>query len=287
MRIILYLNPRSGKGAARKHAAIFERELLAIGASVEIFEAGKDPPVNADALRGADALVVVGGDGTLHWVADAAIAAGVPIYHAPLGTENLFARHFGMDLRPRTLIEALRRARVSMVDAASCNGRTYLLMASIGPDAAIIHRLAETRSGTITHLSYVRPILAELLRPIAPLTVHLDGTTLVTNEPGWLVVANSRQYALRIDPCREALIDDGLLDLVFFPASAAWKTASSALTARLRFARAERSIHRQGHTVSIEAPASARLQLDGEAVMHDGRIEMHMRKAALKVLLTA
>ena len=69
-----------------------------------------------------------------------------------------------------------------------------------------------SRRARVDFISYARPILAELLSPSFPvLTVTADGRRLVDEEPGMLVVANSRQYACgSIRRC--ASMTDGLLD---------------------------------------------------------------------------
>ena len=111
MRVVVLRNSFAGRGRGRAKA---DRLLTALR------EAGHDPVVldvrRADgtsfndeldeALRGAAALIIAGGDGTLHHSAPAAMRAGVPVYHFPLGTENLFARQFRMNALPRGVLVA-------------------------------------------------------------------------------------------------------------------------------------------------------------------------------------
>src|SRR5678815_1398252 len=93
----------------------------------------------------------------------------------------------------------------------------FVLMCSLGPDASVMRRLDEARRGPISHLSYIRPILAELRDPCLPrVTIEVDGKRVVDGQTGMVVIANSRQYAIRIDPAYKASMTDGLLDMVFF-----------------------------------------------------------------------
>lgn len=269
MRIVLFSNSASGNGRATLEAARFDTALRGRGHRVTRLSTA-DPQRNAalwTALADADLLVVLGGDGTVHSVAGHAMRAGKPLYHVPLGTENLFAREFGMDRRVETLergIAALDAGRTSDVDVATCNGRTFLLMMSVGPDASVIHRLAKVRNGTISHLSYIGPILAEAARPaLGPITVEVDGKRVVDGQAGLLVVANSRQYALRIDPARDAAMNDGLLDVVFFPGGSRVDLLGWALSARLgRHTQSRNLVYERGARVRIEGAGGAR---DGEA----------------------
>ena len=65
-------------------------------------------------IENKDAVVVVGGDGTLQSMTSAARRAGTPLYHAPFGTENLFARELGMVGEADVVRETLRRNRKSI-----------------------------------------------------------------------------------------------------------------------------------------------------------------------------
>ncbi len=264
MNLLLYFNPRSGSGAAEREAEAMGRALRDQGHNPTLLPANTEPPD----FRDADALIVLGGDGTIHSILDAAAASNTPIYHFPTGTENLFAREFGMSRNPATLLAALARNRITEVDLARCNGRAFAVMCGVGPDASVIHRMARTRQGRITHLSYGTPILAELRDPaLAPIHVWIDGREVVGGQPGWLVVANSRQYALRIDPAPHANMTDGLLDVSFFPARSIWTVLGWTMIARMRLQRSFRSfVHAQGREVRIESPERPLpMQLDGEA----------------------
>src|SRR4051812_39041562 len=153
------------------------------------------------ALVGADLLIVAGGDGTLHHTLPGVVGSGVPVYHLAMGTENLFARQFRMDRWPRTLEGAIAGWKVESVDVGlvSVHGTPstwveltvegpeqtkvpvedqthFVLCCGVGPDASIIRRLDAARRGPISHLSYLKPVLAELWNPWLPrLTIEVDG----------------------------------------------------------------------------------------------------------------
>lgn len=293
MKLIVVFNPISGRGQGPKHAhalqAILGRdgdghevELIEVGAAAikrdlaAALDGKAEPPNPSPKRTPADGLIVIGGDGTVHSCAKAAASTSTPLYHFPTGTENLFAREFGMDRRIETLraaIENLKHHELSgvpmpRIDLAKCNGRSFLLMASVGIDANIVHRLCRRRTGRISHLSYAPHILAELAQPYSrPLSITVDGVKLVERRRGMVVVANCRQYAMRMDPARRADMSDGKLDVVFFPASH-WSLLALWLL-RSRFGRHLRSkslAYRSGKVVRIESHGGEMVyQLDGEA----------------------
>ncbi|XHC26255.1 MAG: diacylglycerol/lipid kinase family protein [Phycisphaerales bacterium] len=228
MKLVIVFNPISGRGEGPRLAQVLQRELgtRGDGHEVVLFEVGPaavrrdlvpvlegqpEPGANSKRTHPADGLIVIGGDGTVHSCAKPAAVTSTPLYHFPTGTENLFAREFGMDRDLRTVRAAIDNLMqhelagrpMPRIDLAECNGRSFLLMASVGVDANIVNRLCRKRTGRISHFSYAPHILAELIRPWSrPMTITVDGQTVVERRKGMAVVANSRQYAMRVDPAQ-------------------------------------------------------------------------------------
>lgn len=297
MTVLILHNPRSGKGRAAPLVEALSRALRARGLEPRAVEAGS--PEFPAALRGARAAAVIGGDGTVHYALPNLAAARTPIWIIPTGTENLLARELRMTPSADAAAAAIERAVPRAMDLGVAHiGDTrhpFAVMLSVGPDASVIHRLAQRRTGAISHASYIRPILAELLRPALPaLRVEADGAALVANRRGLLIVANCRQYALRVDPAPDADPADGLLDVVFLPCSTAIGAALWLLRARLRRAtRHPRAVRARAANVRIAlgptAPASPLpLQMDGEAVgAGSGPLQVSVAPGALAVLTPA
>lgn len=281
MRVLVMYNPRAGRGRGEAAAVEVRAALSAAGHTVGLerigpgVEAGPTgctslsfdgPPGRDGPINEADLVVLVGGDGTLHHVLDRLVPRRAAVYQYPLGTENLFAREFGMRADPAALVRAVAVWRVRDIDVGICDGRRFALIASIGADAGVIRRLTASRTGAIGHRHYLGPVVAELWRPMLPrLTVEVDGRSLVVGRLGLVVVANSRHYALRIDPARGADVADGLLEVVFLPAS-----SSVGLLARLIGARfgwpGPGAMRARGGAVRVRADGlSLCAQLDGEA----------------------
>lgn len=236
----------------------------------------------------ADGVVVVGGDGTLHAVVDACVRSQTPVYHAPAGTENLFAREFGMTARASSVVDALESGRRRRIDVAFAGERAFVVMASIGFDASVIQGLDAGRKGSISHLSYAGPIWQALVRfPRARLTVDVDGERLVAGATGLLVVANSRQYAMRLDPARRARVDDGVLDVVFLPfRSRVGLLRWLILTLAGVHLSEARAVCERAERVSVRWDGEAALQLDGEVFEPGpGALEISIQARALEVVV--
>lgn len=269
MRVALLVNARSGRGRAGRLGASAAEALSRAGHDAALVAVGPGSGGHdaASAIDGASLAVVVGGDGTVNHLLESLAALGIPLYHLPTGNENLLAREFGMSASVPRLLAAVERNRVVRTDLARCNGRPFALMASVGPDAGVIHRLDAVRTRAIGHSAYFRPVLGELIRPrLARLTVTVDGEPIVEARRGFVVVANSRHYGLRIDPCPMADIADGLLDTVFFPASTAAGALAWMLAARCRVQFMFPSCRvARGRRIEVSADdTDAPCQIDGE-----------------------
>lgn len=294
MRVVVLRNSFAGRGRGR---AKVDQLLTALRTG------GHDPvaldvqrtdgtSVNGEldgALRGATALIIAGGDGTLHHSAPVAMRVGVPVYHFPLGTENLFARQFRMTAVPGGVLSALDRREPVTIDTATCDGRVFVLMCSVGFDACIVERVAAARRGGVSRLDYVAHSIAEIVRPrFVPLTIHADGREIVRHAPGIALVANSSQYAARLDPARDASMRDGLLDLVFIPVASRLGLARQLVrVARGRHLHDARVARTRCREATIAAASAVPYQLDGEhaGTLRPGApLRLHIAPASLRVL---
>ncbi len=271
MRVVLLHNPRSGRGRTLGAVSALRSRLDSADIDVTPVELGNG--LTTDRLResvcGADALIVAGGDGSVHFAAPAAIAAGVPIYHYALGTENLFAREFRSGADAESLLRALQHGRSTLADVASCNGRVFLIMGSVGFDAHVVERVAAARARGVRRSDYVRRALDEArnLR-LPPLSVTADGQQLARNEPGLVIVANSPQYAARLNPCFDAKVQDGRLDVFFIPYRSSIRLAAWAASIALGMhAHARDARTARASDLRIASPIrGVPHQLDGESV---------------------
>lgn len=269
MRVVVLRNSIAGRGKGRTAVQLLLRQLdiarfepvvLDVNRSVQ-----RDDALVA-ALVGARALVIAGGDGTVHHAAPLAAEARVPVIHFPMGTENLFAREFRFTRNPAGIIAALKRNETGLFDIGDCNDRPFMLMGSIGFDACVVERVAANRRGGITRATYMRHGLAEFIHPrFVPVAVNVDGHEIVPSRAGMVVIANSRQYAARLDPARAASMTDGLLDIVFLPIGSRIGIIRRGLQVLTgTHTNDPLVVHARGRNVTVTPEARAPLQLDGE-----------------------
>ncbi len=292
MKAAILVNTRSGRGGAELLAESVAGALGAAGIDSQIFALGSSSPRQiVEGARGGRALIVVGGDGTVHAALEPAIEAKLPIYHMPAGTENLFAREFRMRAALPGVVNAVRAGLTASVDLGRVRGRPFAIMCSVGPDAQVIHEVAARRGGSVSRLDFAGPIARVALqgRP-SRLSVWVNGHAVIQNRPGLLLIANSRRYALGQDPARRARMDDGLLDIVFLPFEAPgamlWWMALTRFGLHDRMGGAK---YVRGKSVRVESDRPLPLQIDGEAAgfvgAEHGPLEAAIEPGALSVLL--
>ena len=197
----------------------------------------------------------------------------VPITVLPTGTENLFARHFGLGRHPERLAATIASGRLAPLDLGLTGSRRFTLMAGIGFDADVVtrHHLARAGGSGIsrpTHrVSYVEPVLRSSLQyRFPPLTVQvadpgheeiLTGTSVF--------VFNLPRYALGLPFAPTARGDDGLLDLIVFRNAGPFQALYYLwLVVRSLHLDTHGVFHRRVRKVAVSAVEPVPVQLDGD-----------------------
>ncbi len=226
-----------------------------------------------DQLASAQAIVAIGGDGTLRAVAGRCLEVRQeipPLLPVPMGTANLMGRHLGIHWQTAELdqqvVRSIQAARIVMFDAARANGQLFLLMAGIGLDAMIVHELDRVREGPINFASYVLPAaLAIANYRYTPLEVTVDGKTIFPSAPAVAFVANISEYGTGFPIVPDARPDDGLLDVcvisVDSPADAIQKFLHAAAG---ELVRSEGVVYARGKGIEISSPRPVPVQIDGD-----------------------
>jgi diacylglycerol kinase family enzyme len=99
----------------------------------------------AAARDGMDAVVVLGGDGTLNEAADGLAGTQTALAPLPGGSTNVFARTLGyrnrLDPAATQVLDALEQRSFRRVGLGMGNGRRFLFHLGAGFDAAVIERV--------------------------------------------------------------------------------------------------------------------------------------------------
>ena len=106
---------------------------------------------------GADAVVVLGGDGTVNEVANGLVGTSTALAVLPGGSTNVFARTIGLPSRPvpavHRLLASFDACSTRRIGMGRADGRFFLFHLGIGFDAAVVHRV-EQRGGLKRYLGH-------------------------------------------------------------------------------------------------------------------------------------
>ena len=274
-RILILANPISGMGRGLRIAQEVAGSASAAGIHTTIYTQHPST-LPLDLLAPAPTVIVVGGDGTLRSAVDRLLQLlpdPQPLPHAliiPLGTANLMAHHLNCmwsnDPIGPQVIQAILGDSHRHIDLASANGTAMLAIAGAGFDAQVVHNLAATRNGPITHANWLLPTVRGLLGyRFPPITVTLDGHTILAETPAIAFVGNIAEYGAGFSVTPTARPDDHLLDVCVLPCDA-WQQVIELgiLCANQQQVTSDRALYRRAQRVEITSPTPVPVQIDGD-----------------------
>jgi len=288
MNVVAIVNPVAG--ATKQHSAlrVMLKRLGRMGIQTQVRTTtclGDGTRLARQAAEIADYVVAGGGDGTVREVVQGLAGSTVPLMIWPTGTENLVAKSIGFRAHPNLIPACITAGRTLALDVGTANEHCFLVVAGVGFDAEVVERLAGCRRGHITHLSYFGPIWRTFWSHRFPELRVFHQDRLWWQGRGLAFVGNLSRYSLGLPVVRDALPDDGLLDLLVLPC----RNQMTLLAHSLRTVLA-RHVERGGARylrfteLRIESSDYAPLELDGDCA---GAlpVEFAVRPKALRVRL--
>lgn len=231
-----------------------------------------------------DALIAVGGDGTVNEVAQGLVHTKTPLGIIPKGSGNGLARHLGMPMKYTNAINNLFVSQPVLVDTFEVNGKTGINVAGIGFDGHVANLFGKgSRRGL---LGYTKLVVRELTRYRGiEARVMADEQHYHTHD-FIMAIANSSQYGNNAYIAPQASITDGSLNLVHISNIPPAQTPMFLLrlftrklhNGRLYQSRACRNVH---ITLTGEAP----FHIDGEPCGHANTFDIRVNPASLVLLV--
>lgn len=225
-RVAVLTNPAAGRSRHQRRLPQVLERLGAGGRQLTLLQArdGEESErVCHQALAdGAEALVAIGGDGTLHAAVQAVADTKVPLAVVPVGTGNDFATALGTPHDPLAAAEAAARAlaagttrSVDLARVTDAQGATrwFGTVLAAGFDAVVNERANQLRWPRGDR-RYDVAIVLELLK-LRPrrYVLRLDGQRHELDAV-LVAVGNTTSYGGGMRICPDADPTDGLLDVV-------------------------------------------------------------------------
>ncbi|MBU6470187.1 MAG: diacylglycerol kinase family lipid kinase [Gammaproteobacteria bacterium] len=221
MHAALVINPAAGRGAGRRLATAIADYLAELGVHIhaqDFSHSGDDLALQVHGRLAAapDAVIVVGGDGSVHEAVNGWMQAGggAPLAFVPVGTGNDFTKMLGYASDWRAACRHIAQARTRTVDVARCNDFYFVNNLGIGFDARVAmtaNRMQWLHSQIVYGVAMIKTLALSHDTPTVRLW-HDDETmeTAIT----LIAVNNGRVEGGAFMLAPQAQIDDGLLDVV-------------------------------------------------------------------------
>ncbi|WP_292836647.1 diacylglycerol kinase family protein [Microbacterium sp.] len=241
--------------------------------------------------RGAAAVLVAGGDGTVRAVSEAMSESGIPLTIIPSGTGNLLARNLQLPLNdPTTMVRATftgehRPTDIGFARITRPDGETtehgFVVMGGMGLDAAMIANTSGDLKKRVGWIAYVGGAARSLVGAEPFLVQYrVPGHGLHRARVQSVLVANCGSLPAGLELIPEASVSDGELDIVIFQPKSmfgwlavwrrvAWENSvlnkTSAGRRMLRLRTKDNSVrYARGTGLELSTDAPQHVQLDGD-----------------------
>lgn len=292
-RIIYIINPIAGTKTKKDLHEYIQKRTKDKGIPFHIFPSVASGdysflrPIIAD--EQITEVVIAGGDGTVSQVVHSLVNEPVNFGIIPCGSGNGLALAAKIPKRPEKALSIIFNGEASAVDGFYVNGQFACMLCGIGFDAKVAHEFAQQpKRGLSTYASLV----SKNFFSIAPyqFDVMSNGMEFST-EAFFISIANSNQFGNNFRIAPQALLADGLLDIVIVK-----KTAKPLLLYNLvkqvfagKIKKVESSldqpiIYFQAPSISIKNINHAPMHIDGDPAQSPALLNVEVRKKCFRLI---
>lgn len=211
---VVILNPAANSDRAGR----WRRKLEALALDCQVCATSE--PGEAEILarhaasEGFSKIVAAGGDGTINEVVNGLAGSSATLGLLPLGTVNVFAMELGLPSHDlETCWQVIKGNNTRLVDLPTANGKCFVQLAGVGLDAQAVQETSATLKQNFGPLSYLISAAQIAARQPPQLLIESDRATM---EGSFVLIGNGRRYGGPFPFFKQAVIDDGLLDVVAF-----------------------------------------------------------------------
>ena len=291
-KLLMIVNPRAGRNKSR--GPLFDAAAIFSGAGylLSIHSTTSRPGDAAEAAAAAgdyDAVVAVGGDGTLNEVVTGLmeLESPPPLGYLPQGSTNDFAASLRISGNPAEAAAAMVESVPRRLDVGRWDRRRFIYVASFGAFTRSSYTATQAAKNALGHFAYILEGMKDLnsLRPYR-IKLTADGEVL-DGEYLFGAVCNSTSIGglMRLDPER-VVLDDGKFELLLIPNP---RTAADLQNLVLALLNQEYDsqgvVFRHVSAVHLETEEELPWSLDGEYAPSLPVVDIENCRQALEVLL--
>lgn len=236
------------------------------------------------AARRYDAVIAVGGDGTVNEVGCGLVGTDTALGIIPCGSGNGLARHLGIPMDPFKAVKWLDKSIFTSIDYGIINEHPFFCTCGVGFDAAVSETFSKASTrGMLTYLESVLKEIATYRTESYKLSFEDSSETF---ETFFVTCANADQWGNNAFIAPTASLQDGVLDVI---CAHPFSVVDAPLIAFQLF---NKQIHknpkvsvRKCRRVTITRDSEGPAHYDGEPVMLGKEIHIEIVSGGLKVLI--
>jgi len=286
-KVTFIINPISGHGKKKTIEKSIEKYLDSrFVVDIKYTEAARHAiELSKIASEDSDIVVAVGGDGSIHEVAQSLVSTNTKLAIIPMGSGNGLARHLNIPLDVRKAIDLINQSKSKKIDVLDFGDSYSINVSGVGFDAHIAHEFADYHKRGF--VSYLKISLTEFLKyKPEKYSLEIDDKETFEIDAFSISIANSSQFGNNAFIAPDAIIDDGLFELVII--SPFRKRDSPRLGLRLFTKQIDKSRFLNiylAKKVTIRAQSLFEVHKDGEAVGKSKNLSVTIKPLALEVII--
>ena len=236
------------------------------------------------ARMGFDAVVSVGGDGTLNEVAQGLRDTHTALGIIPMGSGNGFARHIGVPIAPARAIQMLNHSEPISADYGLANDRLFVSTCGTGFDATIAEHFG--KEGKRGFIGYLKNVLQDAFSYRSQ-QCRLVGDGIDVEHNAFLInFANASQWGYEAAIAPKASIQDGLMDISIMSDKAL--LGAPELAVRLFTKSIDNSLFMntlRAKEITLIRDEDAPFHIDGDPVQIGKDVTIHIVEDGLRLLV--
>ncbi len=221
MKIKFIVNPKFGEEATNLKIKTIEECFEGHDISFYLTKDRKTTIDEVSSSDGYDAIISVGGDGTLNEVVNGIMKMKKkPLLGLiPFGTSNVFSTELGIPIDAREASNKILQMKPRKIDIGVVNDDHYFVMwSSIGIDALISKHVEDNKQDKIAlgKLAFILHGARDIFNYYNPPRLSVELDTGYKGKGHFVIVSNGSHYAGKYLLNPEGSIDDGFFDVLVF-----------------------------------------------------------------------
>jgi diacylglycerol kinase (ATP) len=238
------------------------------------------------AAEGFETIVAAGGDGTINEVVNGIAGTDAALGLLPMGTMNVFALELGIPASDLGRCwEIIQQQNSRMIDMPRANTKHFVQLAGVGLDAQVVKETSLAFKRSFGPLSYL--VSAAQIAARRPPVLHIESANALTQIGSFVLVGNGRLYGGPFPFFKNAVIDDGLFDVVIFKQLGYLEIIkymqNVIFSSKIRLPEVE---YFQSERLRVTSEEEVPVEIDGELI-GQCPVEFQIEKQKLRVLVPA